>query len=140
MILLPNKEGKVIRYGGRRRAEAVNIDTTNGRAADAARPERPDAAEGALQSYWELQAAEKAVLAMDPTQFDLSSKNGPRHLVQCHAYQIQGKGAKCAVGHNMTKHEFTATTPRQSSNRQYRSIEMSQNQPKWRAGELLLSV
>ncbi|GBP55275.1 hypothetical protein EVAR_24471_1 [Eumeta japonica] len=35
---------------------------------------------------------EKAVLAVDPTQFDCGSKNGPRHLVHCHAYQILGKG------------------------------------------------
>ncbi|GBP09749.1 hypothetical protein EVAR_81038_1 [Eumeta japonica] len=34
---------------------------------------------------------EKVVLAVDPTQFDGGSKNGPYHLVQCHAYQIQGR-------------------------------------------------
>ncbi|GBP54762.1 hypothetical protein EVAR_90046_1 [Eumeta japonica] len=35
----------------------------------------------------------KAVLAVDLIQFDRGSKNGPRHLVQCHTYQIQGRAS-----------------------------------------------
>ncbi|GBP33368.1 Dynein heavy chain 5, axonemal [Eumeta japonica] len=42
----------------------------------------------------------KAVLAVDPIQFDRGSKNGSRHLVQCHAYQIQGRAVKFGVEHS----------------------------------------
>ncbi|GBP13738.1 hypothetical protein EVAR_7973_1 [Eumeta japonica] len=34
---------------------------------------------------------------MKPTQFDCGSRNGPRYLVQCCAYQIQGRGVKFDV-------------------------------------------
>ncbi|GBP55276.1 hypothetical protein EVAR_24472_1 [Eumeta japonica] len=43
---------------------------------------------------------EKTALAVDPSQFDRGTKNGPRHLVKCHAYQIQGRGVKFGVGHS----------------------------------------
>ncbi|GBP48226.1 hypothetical protein EVAR_96815_1 [Eumeta japonica] len=75
---------------------------------------------------------------MNLTQFDLGSKNGPRHLVEFHAYQIQGRGFKFGVGHTNRRQNFGSITKtlKQSSNRPYGSIEVSRNQPKWRASEV----
>ncbi|GBP42954.1 hypothetical protein EVAR_96451_1 [Eumeta japonica] len=49
-----------------------------------------------LQSF----GYEKAVLAVDPTQFDRGFKNGPRNLAQCKTYQIQGRSVLFIVEHN----------------------------------------
>ncbi|GBP30411.1 hypothetical protein EVAR_18210_1 [Eumeta japonica] len=65
------------------------------------------------------------------------SKNGPRHLVQCHAYQIQNRGYVFGLRYDDDDDMDLLLRPQSKVviDQPNESIEMTRNQAKWRASD-----